>query len=190
MEKYKYDFKFDQEFPYIENKYVLDKFKYLNEFEKKYNIKLPEDYIDFLKNIGEGYLEDDNQYIYLEYKNKNISISLWELKSIVTLEIYGTFKIKIDGKEKKVIWIADAEDEPYGYSFIQRAFLCLDEDDYGTIYYQKLFPNARHKYIKIADSFDDLMQKFGNIPENVEDQTEEFTTEDFEGEEEEERFLV
>lgn len=152
--------------------------KELEEFEKKHNLKLPDDYVEFLTFIGQGHLEHEYQNIFVKLKNKIIMCSLDYFESF-RLEP-KIKKIEVFGEKKNALFIAIGN---YGGDFEENCYMSLDEKDYGNIYFFKLFDNLQLirwvKCVKIADSFTDLMEQLTEADFDK-DRTDDFEESDFE----------
>ena len=156
-------------------------------FEDENQIKLPEDYIDFILvfptrnryiDINKGYGPCKT----VSFKNITITSELGVINDFP----HDVEKFLINGKEMVVCYIGSTL---LGTDFLENFYMILDEEEYGTIYHYKFFELAMHyMYIKVADNFTQLLENVlngKNLPDDDssdfemhEDEDDEYFTEE------------
>lgn len=124
-------------------------------FEHKYNLKLPEDYIQFLLRFNGGVADPDDNEVFVRYLKENINVDvLYGLNVDNTeLDIECRMKLYKDELPNDTVIIGDS----YQYGLI--VLLCSG-DDAGIYYWDDTYEyecsNDDNNTFFIADTFTDF----------------------------------
>ena len=156
-------------------------------FEGENQVKLPEDFIDFILAfpIKNRYIDINKGYgpcKTLSFKGITITSELGVINDFP----HDVEKLLINGKERVVCYIGSTL---LNADFLENFYMILDKEEYGTIYHYKFFELAMHyMYIKVADNFIQLFKNVlngKNLPDDDssdfemhEDEDEEYFTEE------------
>ncbi|MCL2137599.1 MAG: SMI1/KNR4 family protein [Coriobacteriia bacterium] len=133
----------------------------LKEFEDRYQLKMPEDYVELMKKNNGGYVEDNMEFNFVEAGSTELTESI--------LRRFFSFSNENDGMSRIRSRVIDAGEAPPSLLLIaddvfgNPIFIGISDSNYGKVYFgnhELEDPSTGYLVMsQIADTFTEFIEK-------------------------------